>query len=405
MTNHMRFVTDLSKGILGEADSSELWTDIISHIPDELLLRPNLRILNLACGHGTPAVVLAKRMMALGIEKKVVQDSIWLLDKYMTFTGYVTKKFGFTNVITIDFLKWETDMKFDVVIGNPPYQNRAENSDGALWLQFVNKGFKYLKENGELIFITPTSWVGKVTNTAKANFDVFNKNHVKLFKPLSDKEVATYFNGVGSSFGYFIVSRGSGDTKLILENNMVEYYKLPVGEPLPNVLNQDSFSIHKKISILQKFEFVANYRMHSQVLKKKEIISDTQTDEFCYKTYYSHNLIRYSSKQHDLFGKIKVMIPIVGTIKNCWAEKNCNFTEDIRFVVVDNDTQAKNLVSILNSKFYQYIGTNYRSGRNLGFVLHFLPYLNYNKSWQDAEIYKHFNLTQAEISYVESIVK
>ena len=30
----MRFVTDLTKGILGSPDSTELWTDVISHMSD-----------------------------------------------------------------------------------------------------------------------------------------------------------------------------------------------------------------------------------------------------------------------------------------------------------------------------------------------------------------------------------
>ena len=35
----MRFVTDLSKGILGKPDSVEVWEQIISSIPDETFLK------------------------------------------------------------------------------------------------------------------------------------------------------------------------------------------------------------------------------------------------------------------------------------------------------------------------------------------------------------------------------
>jgi hypothetical protein len=55
-------------------------------------------------GHGTPAIVIAKRMLALGPSKSDVQDSIWLLDKYYVFTNPAKKVLGFTNVVTADFL-------------------------------------------------------------------------------------------------------------------------------------------------------------------------------------------------------------------------------------------------------------------------------------------------------------
>lgn len=117
----MKFVTDLSKGILGTPDSTELWEEIIAHIPDEVLLKPNVRILNVACGHCTEAIIIAMRMLALGISKEAVQQSIYLIDKYQVFTNPAKVIYGFTNVITADFLQWESDMKFNVVIGNPPF--------------------------------------------------------------------------------------------------------------------------------------------------------------------------------------------------------------------------------------------------------------------------------------------
>lgn len=54
------------------------------------------------------------------------------------------------------------DMKFDVIIGNPPYQDlkegsRSGSSSEPLWWQITKKSFSILKDDGILSFVTPTT--------------------------------------------------------------------------------------------------------------------------------------------------------------------------------------------------------------------------------------------------------
>lgn len=153
----MRFVTDLNKGILGKPDSTKMWEDVISNIPDDILLKSNLKILCVAFGHGTEAGVIVNRMIALGRTPTEIKDSMYLLDKYKVFTKDALRK-GYTNVIKADFLDWETDMKFDVIVGNPPYQDGTkEGGQNKIYNFFAKKSLSLLTETGTLSFITPTS--------------------------------------------------------------------------------------------------------------------------------------------------------------------------------------------------------------------------------------------------------
>ena len=151
----MKFASRLDLGILGEPDSPELWQEII----DKIDIKPNMKFLNVASGHGTEAKVLARALVNSGhYTKEQAIDAIYLIDKYKMFTNHA-KFIGFKNVITEDFLIWEPKMKFDVVFGNPPYQNPNSNSSsGKLWGKFVEVAFESVTEGGKVAMITPNSW-------------------------------------------------------------------------------------------------------------------------------------------------------------------------------------------------------------------------------------------------------
>jgi hypothetical protein len=228
MTIVAKFNSNKSQGILGEPDCEELWNNILRHIPDKLLVKPGIRILNIACGQGTEAVLLAKRMQNLGINKDAVNESFHLVDNSRIYANYVRGTYGFKNVYCEDFLTWNIDMKFDIVIGNPPFQEiktdqSRKDQASNLWSKFWVRALECSTDTARVALITPVSWVSPSSDLKGKDcihglnrlWDVFN-----LYTSYANiQDVAAHFPGVGSSFGYVIVDK-SGKSGLSFSNGV-----------------------------------------------------------------------------------------------------------------------------------------------------------------------------------------
>ena len=127
------------------------------------------------------------------------------------------------DVVTLLTDKQIEDMKFDVVIGNPPYQDSTNNDIASnLWSKFWVKAFRLTKDDGIVSLITPFSWCSPSQDFKKLS-DAYEGDRrlwdtFKRFTSIADVEnVAQYFNGVGSTFSRVTVYK-SGNEGLSFTN-------------------------------------------------------------------------------------------------------------------------------------------------------------------------------------------
>lgn len=408
----MKFVTDFSKGVLGQADSVELWEEITNHIPDSVLLKPNVKILSVACGHCTEAVAIAKRMLALGVSKENVNNSIWLIDKYIQFTNPAKVRYGFKNVITYDFLKWKTDMKFDVVVGNPPYEATGENGrkDQAsnLWSKFTQKGMDLVTEDGYLSFITPASWLSPAADIGKGKSGLrFVDEYFKKLETIAINvnECARHF-AVGSTFSYFVVKNTKSakfSTKIITPS---ESYNIDIRKVnfLPKTMNQLAISINSKfLDSKKKFGIIGNNLPETKVDSVKEMTAEFKVP--AYHTSGKGGTYWYLEKPIATAAKPKVIVSISGNYNPIYDLGGMSFTGMcVVYYLKDNDTMDS-IRSFLDSKLVKFILDENKYTGWVSPVISDLPNVDKTKIWTDHELYQHFGLTQEEIEYIESTVK
>jgi hypothetical protein len=163
---------------------------------------------------------LGYQNVTLGIDKE--REAVYRIAKYY---GY--------KVINIEDLE---DMKFDVVLGNPPYQEMKENNErkdksSNLWSKFISLGIKISASNGYVAMITPNSWLSP-SSDLKGEHKIDGESRLwDVFDTYSTyanvNDVAKHFKGVGSTFGYFVVNKSGHDGLMFSDNSDTSLGFLP----------------------------------------------------------------------------------------------------------------------------------------------------------------------------------
>jgi len=173
----------------------ELALQMVDAIPPHLF---NTRALVPGSGMGTFALALVYRGWS--------PDRIVCIELDVGFALYTKVRSPDITTIHTDFLTWQTNMQFDVVIGNPPYslpKGEKKLSDGSrnLAMMFVEKSTKLLKEGGFISFLTPPNFL-KPTDSEKPT---------KAFKSTAGLQIVSiktgvqreWFPGIGTNIVYW----------------------------------------------------------------------------------------------------------------------------------------------------------------------------------------------------------
>jgi adenine-specific DNA-methyltransferase len=94
------------------------------------------------------------------------------------------KKIQKDKIIYCDFMKQTITKTYRTIIGNPPY---VRTKRGNLYIDFTEKCYDLLEDNGELIFIVPSDFL-KLTSASKLlNVMMMNGTFTHIFHPHNEK--------------------------------------------------------------------------------------------------------------------------------------------------------------------------------------------------------------------------
>ncbi len=337
--------------------------------------------------------------------KKIKPNQITFYSDNSKKTELVRFLFGIKKVID----QLDTTMKFDVVIGNPPYEDPT-NHGRKLWPFFSQIAFSLVKDNGYIIFVTPSGWI-------ESNSSAIKKVRTRLISDFNllicSRDAKKHFkvNGkpVGSDIGYWIAQKVSykGITSYISNESSVI---IDLRNGIPKSAEENLvLGLEKKI--LNSGDPRLLFEESPDFSRKK--LSKQKTKSHNIRCIYSSANIGYINWIPKDFGILKLVVNLSSAYYTTKvADNNMPITKDaigslVHYIPLKSIEQGKKIKSYLTSKAIRFFVNSYKK-KNTGFNhavrQRKIPMLN-EKFWTDKEVYEHFKFTQKEIEYIEKKVK
>ncbi len=313
------------------------------------------------------------------------------------------------------------NMKFDVIVGNPPYQlsdGGAQASAIPIYQHFVEQAKKLNPRF--LTMIIPSRWF-----TSGKGLDDFRSQMIsdKRIKELHDFHNASHvFPNVEIKGGvcYFLWDRAyTGDCNVV--SHKVDGSVSAMSRPLKHG-NLDTFiRYNEAMPMLTKVLSKKEQTFDTIVSSRKPFGLSTSFKNFSPESFdnalkiYANQKLGYVeksmvTKNHQWIDKHKVIMPYaVGSgdgktdkFNPIYSAPNSICTETYLVIgVSDNADRIHNIISYINTRFFHFLVTLRKNTQHATqTVFEFVPIQNFDKPWTDEELFMKYGFSNSEIEWI-----
>ena len=271
-------------------------------------------------------------------------------------------------------------LKFDVIVGNPPFQPPTTRTGGIgsgakIWQKFVEIGFKILNDDGWFAFVTPFNWrMGKSRMIKDAQELMWNNNII-------DVQPANKYFSVGGNIAidYWIITKDK-DVKGIEINPILKenrLYFLADKETFLEFIqdqkkSEDNFILNAGFNDERRYDSIKKSKKGDDIHKYPHLNTMSQ---------YNNGYYDWYSEKTKGFDNPKVLVSDSGNLNDFVLFDNGQIGggHHTGIFLVDSKEEGKKLENFLkHSKIIKNIIKN-TSGGGFGLNLSFIRKIP--KSW------------------------
>lgn len=461
------------------------------------IVNNNGKILDIASKEGEFTLALYKKLIEYGVDIKHIRKSLYavttstvayeftrkifeILDLKIENIAYKFNSYDMLNIKdsknNVDYKKLKkilfqncnfneinlhsqriremNGMKFDIIVGNPPYQENISKEDGnaslakQLFPSFVRLSMELDPDYSTLII--PSKWFladAQDKSFIKLREYIKNNNHIKKMVNFTGSNDVFPDVNVGSVSYYLYEKNYKGDVEFIEKSSEKQtIVNRPLFEREMNVIipinNPNLFSILRKVKDAPNFKSlmtIATGRNAFGVVGKDSVVKDISKEKYydgAISLRCAHEVIRYIdekkvSKNKEIMNSWKIFISkanggaglltdnkqvsILG--RPYLAEPKSVCTDSlIPIGCFNSKREAENLCKYISTKFLRFMVGIVKSSQNLYQpVYKFVPLQDFSYksdiNWDlsikkiDMQLYNKYNLTKSEIDYIENKIK
>jgi site-specific DNA-methyltransferase (adenine-specific) len=315
----------------------------------------------------------------------------------------------------------ETYVKFDCIVGNPPYQKSnggAQASADSIYPEFVYTSMrcnpKYLS------MVIPARWMNGSGKHLAKDFLSYMISCKKLANIAYIEDATKWFPNVDIKGGcmYFLIESDKKDSIVMINGFEIDLEN-------QDVILTNPIDIGIKNKVLKTVKTTFDAIMHTShpygirgSYKHWVIESDDSFPCHCSGGAGKGETVRFVRKS-----EVKKNKQTIGMYKVCVSKGDGKGRDGINntfivkpnaivsgsYLVVDyydNPNKAKNSEHFLRTRFAQYFVSLLKATQDMSpRVFNYLPYLDFTRSYADDDLYSMFNLTEDEIKHIENFVK
>lgn len=328
-------------------------------------------------------------------------------------------------------------MKFDAIVGNPPYQEMDGGGKGysakPVYNYFVGEAKAI--EPHYISMITPSRWFSGGKGLDDFRAEMLQDKHLRKIVDYADNEALFSNVSIVGGVNYFLwdssyngdceVTSIRGENAVTLNRDLAEYDIFIRNNNALQLIRRMEASGDRKMDDVvyprNVFGISSDLRGQDNKDEKHQLaLFSSQKSNSMAMSYISGDEVQ---KQYELIGKYKVIMgkvvprggevgvdPSVGyrvTSTLQVLSPGSVFTDSyLLLAAFDSKAEAIHFAEYMCLRFPRFLLHETYSSMNISKQnFRFVPFLDYSKEWTDEELFKRYGCNEEEISMIESIIR